>query len=183
MREHSGRPRRSGPGPGWWAWLRAWVNRSQRPANGRDAARPVQRSSYQNPEATRGGRGLVSSRAQRRSELVPYVVSLVVIVAVLGAFAYVGLDWATGRGRTLGLSATPTPSAVPSPSPVAVVPSGPSPSPVEQRVYVVRAGDTPDDIARQFDVSADALLRANGIKDPRTLQIGQTLKIPPPGTR
>jgi LysM repeat protein len=119
---------------------------------------------------------------RRRSENAPYIIAFVVIIAVLVAFSYVGLDWATGRGRVLGLGATATPIAAPTPSPVSVVPS-PLPSPVEERVYVVKAGDIPEEIARQFDVSVDALLRANGIKDPRTLQVGQNLKIPPPGTR
>jgi LysM repeat protein len=48
---------------------------------------------------------------------------------------------------------------------------------------VVREGDTPEKIARQYEVSVEALLRANGISDPRRLQVGQTLKIPPPDGR
>jgi LysM repeat protein len=99
------------------------------------------------------------------------------------AFLYVGLNWVTGTGRVLGLSTAPTPPRVlPTPNPVVIAPS-PAPPPAEERTYVVREGDTPEKIARQYEVSVDALLRTNGITDPRTLQVGQTLKIPPPDAR
>ena len=52
----------------------------------------------------------------------------------------------------------------------------------EDRTYVVKKGDTPVAIARQFGVSVDELLKTNNITDPRSLQVGQTLKVPtPPG--
>jgi LysM repeat protein len=184
MREDLGRPRRSEPGSGWWGLLRAWLRRSSRPSGGRYASRSISRSSHHDPDASYGGRGLHDNQAQRRSELAPYILSFVVMIVALGAFLYVGLDWVTGRGRILGLGAIPTPTsrALPIPSPAVVVPT-PSPSPVEVRVYVVKAGDTPEQIAREFDVSVNALLQANRISDPRTLQVGQTLRVPPAGTR
>ena len=51
----------------------------------------------------------------------------------------------------------------------------PTPTPV---VYTVQRGDTLLAIAAQFGVSAEAIQTANGILDPRRLQIGQQLVIP-----
>jgi LysM repeat protein len=51
---------------------------------------------------------------------------------------------------------------------------------VGEQTYVVKSGDTPATIASRFRISTDELLAANGIDDPRRLQIGQTLRIPPP---
>jgi|SRR5579875_345011 len=48
-------------------------------------------------------------------------------------------------------------------------------------VYIVKAGDTLSGIAEQLGVSVSALEQANGITDPRSLQIGQQLKVPQPG--
>jgi LysM repeat protein len=47
-------------------------------------------------------------------------------------------------------------------------------------VYVVKAGDTPAAIAQELGVDLDELLRINGITDPRSLKVGQTLKVPRP---
>lgn len=47
------------------------------------------------------------------------------------------------------------------------------------RVYTVAKGDNPVGIAKKFRVSYDELLEINKIKDPRKLQIGQKLHVPP----
>ncbi|OAI43263.1 hypothetical protein AYO41_02245 [Verrucomicrobia bacterium SCGC AG-212-E04] len=47
------------------------------------------------------------------------------------------------------------------------------------KTYVVVAGDNPNTLAKKFGVSESALLKANGIEDPRKLRIGQKLVIPP----
>lgn len=52
-------------------------------------------------------------------------------------------------------------------------------TPAEGRTYTVAKGDNPVAIARKFGVSYDRLLKANKIDDPRKLQIGQKLIIPP----
>jgi nucleoid-associated protein YgaU len=44
--------------------------------------------------------------------------------------------------------------------------------------YVVQPGDTLYGIAVRFGVSMDALMQANNMDDPNTLQIGQELQIP-----
>ena len=83
---------------------------------------------------------------------------------------------------------------VPSPSPQSGAPpppgtapgtAGPAPAsttPGPERTYVVKPGDTPNQIARQFNISTDALLRANNITNPSALRAGATLVIPPEST-
>ncbi len=46
------------------------------------------------------------------------------------------------------------------------------------KTYVVQKGDNPAGIAKKFKVNYTELLKANGIDDPRKLQIGQRLTIP-----
>ncbi|GIX07277.1 MAG: hypothetical protein KatS3mg115_1680 [Candidatus Poribacteria bacterium] len=61
---------------------------------------------------------------------------------------------------------------------------GQSPQPVPSRVrvrytnYTVKRGDTLDAIARQFGLDWYTLLTVNGIRDPRRLTPGATLRIP-----
>ena len=45
-------------------------------------------------------------------------------------------------------------------------------------VYVVQAGDTLSEIAKEFGVTVEALQEVNAISDPKRLQIGQELIIP-----
>jgi membrane-bound lytic murein transglycosylase D len=44
--------------------------------------------------------------------------------------------------------------------------------------YVVQKGDTPGGIAKKFNTSTDALLKANNIKSAKDLRAGQTLVVP-----
>ena len=44
--------------------------------------------------------------------------------------------------------------------------------------HTVRSGDTLYSIARRYRVSLDALCAANGIKDKRSIRLGQKLTIP-----
>jgi lipoprotein NlpD len=110
----------------------------------------------------------------------PYVVGFTVVVLGLAAFLYIGLNWATGPGRVAALATPPTPTA----PPVAVAPPPapePSPTPADL-LYIVKAGDNPASIAQQFGVKTNDLMAYNSIDNPQKLQIGQTLKIPPPPT-
>ncbi len=52
------------------------------------------------------------------------------------------------------------------------------PVPPKAQSYVVKQGDTPWGIARQFNVPFNKLMSANGITNPQTLKIGQKLSIP-----
>lgn len=49
---------------------------------------------------------------------------------------------------------------------------------VRRFLHVVKKGDTPGAIARKYGSTPDAILAANGIKNARSLRIGQTLIVP-----
>jgi len=72
----------------------------------------------------------------------------------------------------------PKPTATPSrsESPPKVAASGTKPV---LKTYVVAKGDNAVGIAKKFGVSSSELLKLNNIDDPKKLQIGQTLKVPP----
>lgn len=71
-------------------------------------------------------------------------------------------------------AATPTPAPyTPEPTPTPTV----TPTPI---VHTVRAGESLLSIATQYGLTGNELQEANGILDPRTLQIGQQLIIPRP---
>ena len=105
-----------------------------------------------------------------------YIVGFVVVVVALAAFLYVGLNWAMGPGRAAAIATQPTPTVI---AEAPAVPAAPSPT-VGEQTYVVQTGDYPEKIAQKFGIRTDELIAANNIDDPQKLQIGQTLKIPPP---
>jgi LysM domain-containing protein len=146
--------------------------------NGRDhrrALRPSTRRGYTFPRAEHR-HPVYGRQARRESRQMPYLIGFVVVVLGLAGFLYVGLNWATGPGRLAAIANPPTPT------PIAVLPPPtpePSPTAVEQ-TYIVKAGDSPASIAQQFKIKTDDLIAANNIQDPQKLQIGQSLKIPPP---
>jgi LysM repeat protein len=73
---------------------------------------------------------------------------------------------------------TPQATATPRPAtPIATATPTVTPTPI---IYVIQAGDTLLNIAIQFDRTTEEIEAANGIADPRFLQIGQELIIPPP---
>ena len=49
---------------------------------------------------------------------------------------------------------------------------------VRRFLHVVKKGDTPGSIARRYGSTPDAILVANGLKNSRSLRIGQTLIVP-----
>jgi LysM repeat protein len=51
--------------------------------------------------------------------------------------------------------------------------------PDTSRTYIVQKGDTPARIAKKLKVSQSALLKLNGVDDPRKLKPGQKLRLPP----
>jgi membrane-bound lytic murein transglycosylase D len=59
-----------------------------------------------------------------------------------------------------------------------VIASIPPDERVRRFLHVVRAGDTLGAIARRYGSSVNAIMSANGIRNPRTLRIGQTLVVP-----
>lgn len=56
--------------------------------------------------------------------------------------------------------------------------SEPSATVATPEVYVVQPGDTLNRVARQHNVTVDALLELNAIEDPNTIRVGQELLIP-----
>ncbi len=73
---------------------------------------------------------------------------------------------------------TPPPTSTPRrATPIATFTPTITPTPI---IYTVQASDTLLKIAIQFDRTTEVIQEANGIVDPRFLQIGQELIIPPP---
>ena len=81
-------------------------------------------------------------------------------------------DTAQNALRQLNLTGTPT--AVPTPSPLPTV----EPTATPPRFHSVIAGETLSAIADIYGLPWEELAAFNGITDPRSLQIGQELKIP-----
>ena len=74
----------------------------------------------------------------------------------------------------------PPVSAQPAPADSAI-PVRPTATPAAtSRTHIVKAGESPILIARKYGVKLEALKAANPKLDPRRLQIGQALIIPPP---
>ncbi len=73
---------------------------------------------------------------------------------------------------------TPRPTSTPRPATPTPIPTPTmTPTPV---IYAIQPGDTLLSIAIEFDRSTELIQEANGIVDPRLLQIGQEIIIPPP---
>lgn len=47
----------------------------------------------------------------------------------------------------------------------------------KSEIYTVKAGDTIEGIAKKYNTTTDLIMASNGIKDPRTIQIGNRYKI------
>jgi LysM repeat protein len=78
-------------------------------------------------------------------------------------------------------SSTPTKSPTPTPTPTATKTSTPTPTPTattKPSTYTVVSGDTLTKIATRFGVTQAALMAANKITNPNSIQLGQKLVIP-----
>ena len=62
--------------------------------------------------------------------------------------------------------------------PSAMVKTSRPPAPDQGQSYTVGKGDSPYTIAHKFKVTPEALLKFNGIDDPKKLRPGQKLRIP-----
>lgn len=108
-----------------------------------------------------------------------------------------GTTLATGVNFTALPSPTRTAGPTPTRAPLSVTvpphdPDAPlvTPTPDRPRIlptprrnanqYTVQAGDTLSSIAQSYGVSVETLKQANGLADENTLEIGQTIYIPPP---
>ena len=152
------------------------------PSNGRSRGvgskdRPASRRGYAFPRAEHR-HPVYGSQVRRDTRQGAYIVGFIVVVAALAGFLYVGLNWATGPGRAAALATQPTVTPI---VVATAAPTAPSPT-VGEQTYVVQNGDYPEKIAQKFGIKTDELIAANNIADPQKLQIGQTLKIPPPSS-
>ncbi len=96
-------------------------------------------------------------------------------------------------GDLVGSDAVEVIVTTPSASPVAVQPvyGTPTPDPIRQTpslrqeevTHIVQWGDSLNSIAAQYQVSPQAITRANNLANADILQVGQYLKIPPPDPR
>lgn len=115
-----------------------------------------------------------------------------ILVFVLSCFGTIGV---VGCGQVITLTPTATPAPTPTISivlAVATPPPTPTPAPYTPAptpthtvtptpvVYAIDSGDSLLSIANRYDISVSALQDANGILDPRTLQVGQQVIIPQP---
>jgi LysM repeat protein len=80
-----------------------------------------------------------------------------------------------GQELFIPITVTPSPTA-PTPTPSPTVRPSPTPVPV---YYVVKPGDTLLEIALKYDTTVEAIMLANDLDDPKSLQINQKLVIPP----
>ena len=53
-----------------------------------------------------------------------------------------------------------------------------TPKASEEKTHVVAKGDNPYSLAKKYNITQAALMKANNIDDPKKLKIGQTLVIP-----
>jgi LysM repeat protein len=183
MRDRSRPPR---GGSDWRDRVRDTLGIAPRRSSSRRTARAAPRGTYGPQERGYSSRSAsYSSQARRDTQYAPYVIGFLLIIAALGGFVYVGVNWATGAGRLAALSSPPaaaTPAAaIAAAAGGAAAAAAPTSAPAaaEEQIYIVKAGDNPASIAQLFRVKTEDLLALNNIEDPRSLQIGQRLKIPP----
>ncbi len=91
----------------------------------------------------------------------------------------------TGATVVIAPKVASTPTPTPAPQVVVTLPPTPTPAAAAPSAtpihHTVKAGETLLDISRQYGVPVDLLMRANGIKDPNMIYVGQVLVIPTTG--
>jgi LysM repeat protein len=101
-----------------------------------------------------------------------------IALAAVALLASCGRNAPEEGATTLEASISPSSSA-------AVVTTLPPPTttpPTTTPEYIVQQGDSLSIIAQRFGVSTEDLANFNGISDPDSIQVGQTLTIPPATT-
>lgn len=91
-----------------------------------------------------------------------------------------GADMAAGPGSApLAAEAAPADGSPPALRAQVISPPADQLASTEPTSYVVQAGDNPFVIAKKHGITMEELIQYNKIKDPKRLQIGTELKIPP----
>lgn len=115
----------------------------------------------------------------RRTGFNPYLrfLALNVVVSAVTMLIVLAIWDRRPAGR---ISSTPTATinvgalvATALPSPTATLPPSPTPA-----TYTVQPGDTLFHISQVLGIDMEAIMAANGITDPNTLDVGQVLRIP-----
>ncbi len=112
--------------------------------------------------------------------------SLALLLLIFAAFALIAVacgdegdflleDEPEATGTPPIFQRTPQPTPSPTATPIA------APGVCGETV-TVQAGDSPFSIAEKCGVDLNDLLELNGIDDPRSLRVGQELKLPPQST-
>jgi|ERR1700677_2705355 len=99
------------------------------------------------------------------------------VVTIAGIYTYSGLKAWRHRHDATSEAAAPSKVVAQSPSPAARETAEPAKEGVA--FYTVVKGDSPLEIAKKLHVNCDELLKLNKITDPKKLQVGQKLSIPP----
>lgn len=115
----------------------------------------------------------------RTALLAVSIFSIVMITAACGQVITLTPTPAPTPTPTIGvvvMAATVPPTSTPAPyTPEPTATSTVTPTPV---FHVIQSGESLLAVANQYDISVNALQDANGITDPRLLQVGQQLIIP-----
>lgn len=101
------------------------------------------------------------------------------VVGFVVLLAGCGLLGGSGDSPFQEPTATPTPRVTPLPEATLTPTVTPTPSPTASTTYTVQAGDTLSAIAQRFGTTVEAIVAANNLADPDSIQVGQELIIPP----
>jgi LysM repeat protein/3D (Asp-Asp-Asp) domain-containing protein len=80
--------------------------------------------------------------------------------------------------EAIGTRSLPTPAVGPQTTTSTPSASHDEPSAAQVRSHIVAAGETAEDIARQYGIHVETLFAANAIADPDLLLVGQELRVP-----
>ena len=112
------------------------------------------------------------------------IAAIIIAVAVLAGATYLGspaiVDWLRQVGAGMEAAST-SPSTTPTPTATRVPTATTTPAlkrTATPLVHVVARGETINAIAARYGITLAALEKANGIKDPNLIYVGQRLVIP-----
>jgi LysM repeat protein len=122
-------------------------------------------------------------RSRRRSSPIPVLGAALLVLGVAALVVFLltrsdddaTTDAGSGGDSSLDASASTSSSLVTTTTAITTTTVTPT-----EVTYVIMRGDTLDGIARQFGVTRQALIDANGIENPDQIEAGDSLVIPDP---